>query len=168
MLREFGKVIATEGDYAWVQVVRKSACDACQAKNTCGQKTLSSMLNARAMEVRVKNSIKCRQGDEVEMGIPEKSLITLSFVTYLVPLLLMIGMALLAGELAPLFTPYVDVSVSISGIAGLFLGFWGVRIFSDTHQANPDYEPVLLSLLTPGGHSDSHTEILPVIVKPCE
>ncbi len=156
MLKENGKVVAVDDQYAWVRVVRRSACDACQA-TACGQKTLSMMLNQKTADIPLSNALDCAVGDDVVIGIPEVSLLKLSILTYLLPLLFMILFAgigafavswsalssdLIAGFEVDKVTDLVSV---LCGLGGLFAGFVGVRKKSRTLEKDDSFQPILLS-----------------------
>ncbi|PID41900.1 MAG: hypothetical protein CSB48_12835 [Proteobacteria bacterium] len=158
MLKESGKVIAVDGEYAWVRVTRRSACDGCQASATCGQKTLSAMLGSKAADVRLKAALDCAVGDEVVIGIPENSLVRLSVITYFMPLLFMILLACLGAFIASSFTLSADLVALVEaetlkelisvlfGLGGLVAGFALVRKYSSTLEKEDSCQPKLLSL----------------------
>lgn len=134
MITETGKVVAIDGDKAWVQTIRASACQSCSARSGCGQRALASVSGGRANQVLVVNSSDARVGDEVVLGIDEQSLLRASLMVYGVPLLLMVvfciaGYQWFGGE---------DLSAVIGALAGITVGFWLVRGwqsgFSDQYQ----------------------------------
>ena len=70
MIEENGVVAATEGESAWVETSRQSACGSCSATKGCGTGSLSRFFAGRAHRVRVRNPVGAKVGDEVVVGIP--------------------------------------------------------------------------------------------------
>lgn len=146
MLEESGRVVALDGEHAWVQTIRKSACASCEAKSGCGQGVLSRISDGKANQVLVANTLKLKVGDEVLLGIPEDMLVKASFVVYLIPLLCMITAAaitdkwLLAGE----------GWTALAGIVGLMSGFLIVKGYSGYHANDQRFCP---KMIRPMGHS---------------
>ncbi|NWO05399.1 MAG: SoxR reducing system RseC family protein [Alteromonadaceae bacterium] len=119
MITETGKVVAIDGNSAWVQTIRTSACQSCSARAGCGQRALASVSGGRANQVRVLNSALARVGDEVVLGIDERSLLTASLRVYGIPLLAMVfgciaGFRWFGGN---------DLAAVLGAGAGLAAGF---------------------------------------------
>jgi sigma-E factor negative regulatory protein RseC len=140
MLEEAGSVVALDGNKAWVQTIRKSACSSCEARNGCGQGVLASISDGKANQVLVDNTLNLQVGDDVLLGIPEDMLVRASFVVYFLPLLTMIFAAaaiekwLLVG----------DGWVAAAGGVGLFVGFVIVRMYSRSHSNNQRFCPKMI------------------------
>lgn len=123
MITETGKVVAVNGDKVWVQTIRTSACESCSAQHGCGQRALASVSSGRANQVLVANSLGARVGDEVTVAIDESALLGASLLVYALPLLLMLGGAVLGHQLSS----GLD-GVSMLGAAiGLATGFLAAR-----------------------------------------
>ena len=92
MIEESGRVVAVEERLAVVETVRKSACDACSAKNACGQglKRHISDHSASHMHIRALCDFPVSEGDTVVIGIPESAVLKASFWVYLSPLLFLV------------------------------------------------------------------------------
>lgn len=119
---EWARVVALADDGVWVEAVQRSACNSCQAKNGCGQKTLADI--GRPMRLWVAcQSDQLQVGDDVELTLPTGGLALSALVAYGIPLLLLLTSAVLFsafGELA---------SVLASGV-GLLLGLLFARKLS--------------------------------------
>ena len=139
MIEEPGQVVAVEQDRIWVQTIRLSACQSCAAQKGCGQKLLNSMSAGRAQQIAVQNHLGARVGDQVVIGIPESALLAASAWVYLVPLLAMIGTAILAQK----WLQWPDSGVALAGAIGLALGFVLVRRAS-VQREESRFQPRLL------------------------
>lgn len=126
MIEERGRVLSVEEGAVWVETVRRSACDSCQARNGCGQSVLQRLgLGARSGFIRVldEHAESRRQvGEEIVIGIPESAVLHGSLVVYLVPLLALFAGALLAQALGA-----AEPLIILAGFVGIGIGFAVVR-----------------------------------------
>lgn len=125
MIEESGYVVRSDEQYAWVLTQRRSGCASCSSKGSCGTGALSGVFGAKAHEVKVRNTIGARAGEEVVIGIREELLVRGSIVVYLMPLLTLIGGSVLGQSLAPqLDLASADAAGIVGGLLGLALGFF--------------------------------------------
>lgn len=144
MIHERGLVLdkpASTENKVWVRTQRQSACDSCNLKSGCGQSALSKLSGQQSIEFEVTNVLQAQVGDVVIMSIPEEGILQASLVMYLVPLLLMVVSAMLAGGIG-----LSDPFVVMFGVVGLGLGFSFARHYSQKHKDDPRFSPVMTSL----------------------
>lgn len=143
MIEEVVHVSRIVGEEIWVEASRQSACAACSAKKSCGQGALSDWMKGGSVELSVVNptGLKPGIGQSVIVGLEEGGLIKASVLVYLLPLLSLIAMTLLARG----FGASEGVQV-LSAIAGLLIGFLGVRWYTARPSEEVCYQPVLLRL----------------------
>jgi len=93
IIEETGRVVALDGDQAWVVTERRSACGSCAANKGCGTGIMSRAFSSgREIRIRVGNAVDAAVGDEVVLGIDDRVLLRSSILMYLLPLLaLMLG-----------------------------------------------------------------------------
>ncbi len=145
MIEETGHIISRDGDYAWVETQRKSACSSCSASKGCGTGALSKFYANRFSRVRALNNIDAAPGEAVVIGLQEEALVRGSLAVYGLPLLSLLLMALLGNAVAVekgMQEP--DGLVALFGIAGLLLGFFLVRQFNQKISHDDRYQPVIL------------------------
>lgn len=144
MIEETASVVRTDGDFAWVETQRQSACGSCAGSKGCGTAALSKVLGKRRTEVRALNRAGARVGDRVIIGIEESALVRGSLAVYAVPLLVMLLGAGLGEALGR--APGADAnSLSMGfGLIGLGLGFLWLRRFTRRASRDPRYQPVVL------------------------
>ncbi len=146
MIEESGCIVELEGDYAWVETARRSSCSSCSAKGGgCGTGALSEVLGARSQRLRVRNELHAENGERVLLGIEESALLRGSLAVYIVPLLALMGGALLGEALAS------GVGGEWPALLGAGLGMglalaW-LRRFNHRAGANPRYQPRMLRRL---------------------
>lgn len=153
MLEEKGYVVAVDGHRAWVQILRQTACQSCEARKGCGQSTLAKMSGGKASQVLVNNALNLNVGDEVLLGISESAMVRASLMVYMFPLLAMIVFAVLATQLFPAN----QLFISLGGLLGLAAGFGFVRFYSNQHQGDTAFEPKMIRKLaqhSPAVHAE--------------
>lgn len=144
MIEQVGRVVALEGEDAWVEGERSSACGSCSAKG-CGTGALSALFGKRTLRIKVKNPNAIPLGAQVVLGLDESSFLRGSFSVYLVPLLLM----MIGAGLGELMAPQLGLQSSegpalLLGIAGLAAGFIWVRFSARTAEKEGRFEAIIL------------------------
>jgi sigma-E factor negative regulatory protein RseC len=122
MLTENAQVIQVVGGRTVVLTHRGEACHACSAKGAC-----SALGGGKEMTVEVVNPIGAREGDRVELALPESSFLKASAVTYMIPLtgfLLGAGLGQVIGPRWGWDTDAVSIVLSLIG-----LGLSGILVF---------------------------------------
>ena len=157
MLTETGQVISVDAEGVWVRVVRQSACNACQTGSACGQKSLSEYFSQRAMDFYVSNVLGAREGDCVELGIPENNLVTLAFLTYFMPLLALILGAIIGDwswewmsnvSITSLVPISRDVAAIFGGTVGIICGFLLLKALISRGRSSLKREPELIRVIS--------------------
>lgn len=145
MLRENAFVVGVDDEIAWVETQRKSSCDSCQSKNSCGTSVLQRVLGNKRTRLKVNNPNHYAVGDEVILGLREDALVKGSLLLYTLPLVAMFSFALLAKFLFQIFDLEITEGYSIlSALLGLAAGFWFVFISSQKLINNTDYQATIL------------------------
>lgn len=131
MSEELATVVAIEGDHAWVECERRSACSGCQQQSNCGTGTVAKAFPLKAPRLRVRLTAEVRVGQQVRLGIPQESLLRGAALVYVLPLFCLLAGALL-GQLwlAPLLSGGEGITI-LSCLLGGVLGFLLVRYFSN-------------------------------------
>ena len=143
MLEEAGSIVALDGNKAWVQTIRKSACSSCEAKSGCGQGVLASISDGKANQVLVDNTLNLNVGDEVLLGIPEDLLVRASFMVYFLPLIMMIC----AASATEKWLLMGDGWVALAGLLGLIVGFIMVNIYSRLYSGDQRFCPKMIRFI---------------------
>lgn len=145
MIEETGQIVSCDGDYAWVETERSSACSNCSANKGCGTGALSKVYANRFSRVKALNQIDAAPGAAVVLGLQEDALVRGSLAVYGLPLLGLLLMAILGDVLAnKMGFEEADGVITIFGIVGLLLGFYLVRLFSRKISHDERYQPIVL------------------------
>jgi len=117
MLTEAARVIRRDGNRVELELLRGSACSHCELSQGCGTGAIGRLLRRRSRPLVIETDQDCRPGDEVQLLMPEASLVRASLLLYGLPLL---GM-LLGGLLASVITE-ADWLVALAACGGLGAG----------------------------------------------
>jgi sigma-E factor negative regulatory protein RseC len=129
----------TPNNTAWVRTQRMKTCEHCETRDEC--QTMGSKLED--MEVELPNHIGADVGDRVILSMPTKSLLYLSFLMYVAPILVMIVGGIMGQELAKYY------QMDETGFSVLFsllffaLALICIRFYSNIMTKNDKYKPKL-------------------------
>jgi len=145
MIEESGRVVAVEGDFAWIESERSSACSGCAVRKGCGTSAIAKLFGQRRMQLQVLNRIHARVGDTVVVGISESGLVRGSLAVYAAPLAGLFA-GTLAGHFAgkQLLASGSDLLAIGGALAGFFTALFWLRRFSRTTAKDDAYQPVVL------------------------
>ena len=115
MMTEEGMVKKTMGTKAWVVTTRSEMCEACASQCAC--KVLGG---GKEMEVEAINAAQARPGDQVLLTLEDQSLVKLSFLVYLFPILALLAGAALGQKLASFFT--INPEMASFGLGAIAFG----------------------------------------------
>jgi len=108
-------VVEASGSDIWVEVPgRAPTCGNCKTSDTCQQGLLG--LSAQPRRYRVANLIGARVGDSVQLTVADGTLWRASLMSYVLPLMLAIGGAVVGQSLAG------DAWAAMGTVAGLGCG----------------------------------------------
>jgi sigma-E factor negative regulatory protein RseC len=139
MIEMQARVVSVEPGYAWIESERRSACGQCSVGDTCGVSSVGKLFGVRTQRMRLPDPLGVQAGDDIIVGLSEKRLAAAAAVTYMLPLVSMIGMALLSASLDS-----GQGAVALSSLGGLLGGLWLVRRRWGAGQAIAHYRPVIL------------------------
>ena len=146
MIEQIATVVELEGDAVWVETQRHSACGACARNKGCGAGLFAKAFRFSSPRLKVKHTQDIKVGDRVVIGVDEQVLVRGSFAAYIVPILFMLGFAML-GEilLAEVLTSVSsDVIGVLSGMIGLAAGLVWLKHYSRRIDDDRRYHPLIL------------------------
>ena len=134
MISEQGIIEKVLDDKAVVRVQKSAACAHCKSKGSCN-------ISERNMLIEVSNDIKASKGDYVEISVPEGTLLKLSVLVYLLPIIALTIGAFLGGFLANSLQTDSSLTPIVGG--GVFLGiaFFGLIRFERRRRSDNNYKP---------------------------
>jgi len=145
MIEQNATVVAVEGDAAWVETQRQSACGACAMNKGCGAGLFAKAFGFASPKLRVVATQGVAVGDQVMIGIDERALVRGSFAAYMVPILFMLGFAILSESIITgWFAVESELPTLLSGITGLSVGLLWLRHYTRRIRNDGRYQPVIL------------------------
>ncbi|MBK1701846.1 SoxR reducing system RseC family protein [Thiococcus pfennigii] len=145
MIEESGLVVERRGAWAEVETTRRTSCGQCAVGASCGVSLLDRFLGRRPTRLAALNRIGAAPGQRVVVGIPEGALLGASLAAYLVPVLALIGGAILFQTLASrLGWPAGDALGIAGGLIGLIASLAWLARFSRARQDDARYQAVVL------------------------
>lgn len=145
MLEEQATVLAVDQGFVWVEADRRKGCERCEQGQGCGGGVLGRLVVRGSSRVRALNELQdVAVGDNIILGLDERLLVRGSLMTYFVPLLTMIGAALLADQL---LHPS-DLAVAAFGAFGLMIGLLVLRSYSQRLLRSGEMQPRVLRRAT--------------------
>jgi len=146
IIEEAARVVAVDGDQAWVVTRRRSACGACAANKGCGTGIMARALGSeRTLRIKAENTVQALVGEDVTLGIDDRVLLRSAVLMYLLPLLALIAGAVL-GELlnTSLSVADEDYLPIITGMSAMTGMLWWLRRHSHVLAATGEYQPRIL------------------------
>lgn len=144
MLRESAVVIGYENGIAKVKCQSQSACGQCAAKNSCGTSSLSELNGKRGEHIfNVETMMPLREGQMVEIGLEEKSMLLSALLMYIVPLLTLL--------IATLLSDYISENEIIRALIifiATALSFVLIKRYTKKLGQQTEFQPVLLRVLS--------------------
>lgn len=116
-------VLGVSGDEAEISPVGNLGCSHCHSGKGCGSGRLAQMFcSNKPRRFTAVNSARARAGDEVNVVLPQGELLRSSVLMYLLPLLLLLGGAMLGAALGGDGATR-DGYAMLGALSGLLAGF---------------------------------------------
>ncbi|WP_432463572.1 SoxR reducing system RseC family protein [Agarivorans sp. QJM3NY_33] len=143
LIIETAKVVALEQGYAVVECVSKSACGSCGSAEHCGNSSIAKAFPHRVHRLSVKLTEEVQVGEQIDLGLNAKNMLTSALLIYLVPLLcLIVGAGL--GQFLFAQQSSNEWGVVLMALLSLGLGFVSVRLFAKRVSRQLQYRPKML------------------------
>jgi sigma-E factor negative regulatory protein RseC len=138
-------VVATEGDFVWVEAAQGSTCEGCHVSGGCGTSVLGQLFGRRPYRLRAANPVGADIGDRVAIGLDEGAFLRGAVLVYALPVLGLV----LGGLAAVSLMGGGDTSAVVGGGLGLVLGLSWSRIRSQSLARDHRYQPIVLRRILP-------------------
>ena len=149
MLREEGVVEELMQQKARIRIKRSSACASCDSRGRCHS------LNEREATVEIHNRLHAKAGDRVEISMPTQSLLKLSLLVYILPIVALILGAYLGQNWAQSHQMPPTIPSIVAGGAALGLTFLVLKKLEQTAQEKSRYQPRMTRILLSGGSPET-------------
>ena len=146
MIEQVATVTAIDGNSAWVETQRQSACGACAMNKGCGAGLFAKAFGFNTPKLKVMHKHDIEVGDNVVIGIDEQALVRGSFAAYMMPILFMLGFAMLGEGVTSNWQVGLDADFVgiLTGIMGLMLGLMWLKRYSARIVHDRRYQPSII------------------------
>ncbi|CAM2871304.1 MULTISPECIES: SoxR reducing system RseC family protein [Vibrio] len=136
-----------QGFHVELSCEQKTSCSSCSSAKSCGTGIVSKAIGGKSLRWHLDTDKSVSQGQVVEIGFPEKSLLQSAALVYLVPLLMMILGAWLADSwLAPMLGMGEGIII-LTSLVFIGLGIRLAKTWSGSLEKRTEQEVVLLRVL---------------------
>lgn len=154
MMRSLATVVAVEPGAITVSCQQQTSCGHCASRDSCGTGIVSKAVPGRSHLVKIPTREKVSEGQLVEIGLPEKSMLHSALLVYMLPLLFLI--------LGSAFGQWFFVDLAGSGELGVILvaavstavGMLLARHLAKRVEGLSAYKPDLIRVLGNPVHED--------------
>lgn len=142
MATEEGIIIAVGPATTRIKTTRSGACNSCASRGSC-----HTAGGGNDMEVEAVNTVGAKVGDRVVINFDSASLLKISFLLYIFPILCMLAGAVSGQQLAPAFGLDPMLFSVILGIAFFILAFFFIRFKGNRMSKKDAYRPKVTRIL---------------------
>ena len=143
MITEEGIVVRKDsGNTVWVEAVRHSACEGCASKGAC------QAGSENKMEARAVNSAGADIGDKVVMEVSQSSMVKVSLLLYLVPVVFLIFGAFAGERLSVGMTMDPQAVSALCGFGALFIAVVIVVVVGRRAARDERYIPKVTRIIS--------------------
>jgi sigma-E factor negative regulatory protein RseC len=141
MIKEQGIIEKVKNNKATVRVQKTPACEHCKSNASCS-------IEKREMRVQLENDLHVKIGDQVELSVPEGSIVKVSMFVYLFPIIaLMIG-AFIGAALGEIFRVNQSISAALTGGVALCIVFFALKRFEKTEKFKMKYQTRMTRIIS--------------------
>jgi len=140
---EEGTVTKVYSSTAWVKCSKSAACESCKAKAFCD--TMGG--GDDDVEVEAINAAGAKIDDRVFISFETSSLLKVSFLVYMVPVLFLILGVVIGDKIALIFNYDQSIFSIVVGFLFLFAAFFFVKAKGNKMSKKDEYKPKIIRIL---------------------
>ncbi len=143
MATEEGIVTKVSSSTAWVKCSKSAACESCSAKGFCDTVGGSD----DDVEVEAINAVEAKVEDRVTISFETSSLLKVSFLVYMVPVLFLILGVVVGDKIAVIFNYNQSIFSVLTGFLFLCAAFSFVKAKGKELSKKDAYQPKIIRIL---------------------
>lgn len=144
MATEEGIVIKVDSSTAWVKCTKSAACESCKAKGFCN--TMGGG-GTDDVEIEAINTVGAKIDDRVTISFETSSLLKVSFLVYMVPVLFLILGVVIGDKIAPMLNYDQTIFSIVVGFLFLVAAFFFVKAKGKVLSTKEEYKPKIIRIL---------------------
>ena len=142
MATEEGIVTKVNLSTAWVKCTKSAACESCSAKGFC-----DTTGGSDDVEVEAINAVGAKVYDRVTISFDTSSLLKVSFLIYMIPILFLILGVVIGDKIASIFNYDQSIFSIFAGFLFVFAAFFFVRRKGKELSKKDEYQPKIIRIL---------------------
>jgi len=139
-----GIVTKVYSSTAWVKCSKSAACESCSAKGFCDSVGGGSDDD---VEVEAINAAGAKVDDRVTISFETSSLLKVSFLVYMVPVLFLILGVVIGDKIAPIFNYDQSIFSVLVGFLFLLAAFFFIKAKGKELSKKDEYQPKIIRIL---------------------
>ena len=140
MIKEQGIIQKIKRDKAVIRIQQTSACAHCKSRGSCD-------VTNREMLVEVINDLQAKEGDLVELSVPEGTVLKLSLLVYFLPIIALFIGAFAGAAVAESLRVDTTLASILGGVLCMGIAFYGLRRFERAKRSGDKYYPRMTRIL---------------------
>ena len=140
MIREEGIVEEIRKNSAVIKIEKSSSCKHCSEQGSCS-------VAERNMLIEVKNILNAKEGDRVEVSVPEGTFMKLSLMIYIFPIAALMTGAFLGNFLSIQLNTAPSATAAITAALFLIASFLCLKILEKKKGTGEKYSPRMTRIL---------------------
>ena len=148
LARAIVTIVSIDGQTAYVESSGSTACSGCASSGSCGTKSLMAVFGKKSIALEIENHFGAAIGDQIEIGIEHSTILKLSALSYLLPLI-----GLLGGGAIGTTMNAGDLVAFGAGLVGLFVGFGYSHHLYTSEKWVRNISPVFLRHVSSGNET---------------
>ena len=129
---------------AWVKCTKSATCESCSAKGFCDTAAGGSNDD---VEVEAINAVEAKVDDRVTISFETSSLLKVSFLVYMIPVLFLILGVVIGDKIAAILNYDQSIFSVLAGFLFLFAAFFFVKTKGKELSKKEAYQPKIIRIL---------------------
>ena len=143
MATEEGIVTKVFSSTALVKCTKSASCESCSAKGFCD----TAGGGSDDIEIETINAVGAKVDDRVSISFKTSSLLKVSFLVYMVPVLFLMLGGVIGDKIAPIFNYDNSLFSIFLGFLFLFAAFFFVKAKGKELSKKDTYQPKIIKIL---------------------
>ena len=128
--------------HAVVEVLSSLRCARCAAGKGCGADLLGGEERVRRVDATIRDNLKLRTGDRVQIALDPAELLQGAFLVYGVPLLAIVIAAAIAW-----FARWSEAATVVAALVGMTIGIASARVYLGRRRCLRQFMPIVIARL---------------------
>ncbi|HUV51287.1 MAG TPA: SoxR reducing system RseC family protein [Anaerolineae bacterium] len=142
MATQEGIITKVYSTTAWVKCAKCAACESCSAKGFCNTAGVSD-----DVEVEAINAVGAKVNDRVTISFETSSLLKVSFLVYMIPVLFLILGVIIGDKIALIINYDKSICSMLVGFLFLVAAFFFVKAKGRELSKKDAYQPKIIRIL---------------------